>query len=95
MRKHIVSDILKIVQKRTVSEKRGEQTIMRHKLIECRGKKSRQEVAYDLDITRQMLGALERGDRTPSLSLARKISVYYGIPIDVIFFNEHGHKMFP
>ncbi|EAD3084209.1 helix-turn-helix domain-containing protein, partial [Listeria monocytogenes] len=42
----------------------------------------------DLNITPQMLGAIERGDRTPSLKLANKIASYYDVPIEDIFFNH-------
>ncbi len=66
----------------------------RETLIKCRGNRSRPEVAKDLDITPQMLGALERGDRTPSLALAKKISDYYGLSIDEIFFSKNGHSSF-
>ncbi|WP_067730980.1 helix-turn-helix transcriptional regulator [Oceanobacillus damuensis] len=68
---------------------------MRKKLIDCRGKQSRQKVAKELKITPQMLGAIERGDRTPSLHLAKKISDYYGLSIDDIFFTSDGHDSFP
>lgn len=61
---------------------------MRNKLVLLRGEKSRQDVAKDLDITPQMLGAIERGDRTPSLNLANKIANYYNVPIEDIFFNN-------
>lgn len=61
-------------------------------LINCRGKQTRQKVAEDLNITPQMLGMLERGDRTPSLDLANKISDYYGMPIEILFFNQDGNK---
>lgn len=56
-------------------------------LIDLRGKKSRNDVASELSITPQMLGAIERGDRTPSLNLAKKIADYYGKTIDDIFFK--------
>ncbi|HEL9123485.1 TPA: helix-turn-helix domain-containing protein, partial [Listeria monocytogenes] len=45
---------------------------MRNRLIELRKSKTRREVSKDLKITPQMLGAIERGDRTPSLKLANK-----------------------
>ena len=67
----------------------------RKQLIGCRGKESRQVVAEKLSITPQMLGAIERGDRTPSLTLAKKIADYYGLSIDEIFFKKKGHKSFP
>jgi putative transcriptional regulator len=60
---------------------------LRTKLIECRGTRSRQEIADKLGITPQMLGAMERGDRTPSLSLAKRIADFYKAPIDDIFFD--------
>lgn len=69
--------------------------MVRAKLIEYRGKRSRQEVAKDLDITPQMLGAIERGDRNPSLKLAKKIADYYGATVDEIFFNQDRHNMCP
>lgn len=61
----------------------------RKMLIECRGDKSRREVAEELDITPQMLGMIERGDRDPSMKLAKKISEYYKKPIEEIFFNQN------
>lgn len=63
--------------------------------MRLRGEKSRQIVAKDLDITPQMLGAIERGNRTPSLSLAKKIADYYGVSVDDIFFEEQGNDMCP
>lgn len=54
-------------------------------LINLRGDKTRSEVASNLNITPQMLGAIERGDRTPSLNLAKKIANYYGTTIEEIF----------
>ncbi|MFJ3386282.1 helix-turn-helix transcriptional regulator [Lysinibacillus sp. NPDC086135] len=60
-------------------------------LVNLRGVKSRSDVAFDLKITPQMLGAIERGDRTPSLRLAKKIADYYGTTVDEIFFNHLGH----
>lgn len=65
----------------------------RTKLIELRGDKSRVEVAKALKITPQMLGAIERGDRTPSLALAKKIADYYETIVDEIFFNQGRNEM--
>lgn len=65
---------------------------MRKALIVLRKNTSRQVVANDLGISRQMLGAIERGDRTPSLDLANKIAKYYGVPIEYIFFNDKDTK---
>lgn len=60
----------------------------RVQLTSLRGATSRITVAKDLNITPQMLGAIERGDRTPSLKLAKKIADYYGTTVDTIFFNS-------
>ncbi len=61
-------------------------------LVKLRGMKSRKEISETLDITPQMLGAIERGDRNPSLTLAKKISDFYGVSIDDIFFAESRNK---
>ncbi|CEI81253.1 Helix-turn-helix [Oceanobacillus oncorhynchi] len=68
--------------------------MVRHKLIDCRGNKTRQDVSEALEITPQMLGAIERGDRTPSLKLAKRIADYYKLSVDEIFFNQNGHDSF-
>jgi putative transcriptional regulator len=60
---------------------------VRNKLIKLRGEKTITEVAKDLFITRQMLGAIESGSRTPSLDLAKRIADYYKSTVDEIFFN--------
>ncbi|MCM3598662.1 helix-turn-helix transcriptional regulator [Metabacillus idriensis] len=67
----------------------------RKKLIELRGEKSRSVVADELNITPQMLGAIERGDRTPSLPLAKRIADYYKSSVDVIFFTKNRHETCP
>lgn len=65
----------------------------RETLIKLRGEKARSEVAFYLEITPQMLGAIERGDRTPSLYLAKKIADYYNTTVDEIFFGHLGHEL--
>ena len=64
----------------------------RTKLVRLRGKMSRQFVAKKLGITPQMLGMIERGQRNPSLELARKIADFYNETIDEIFFAYDGHN---
>lgn len=56
-------------------------------LFSLRGDKTRIDVASELEITPQMLGSIERGDRTPSLHLAKRIADYYETTVDKIFFN--------
>ena len=67
----------------------------RFRLLELRGNQSRKTIAETLSITPQMLGAIERGDRTPSLALAKKISDLYKVSIDDIFFTQNRNETFP
>lgn len=46
---------------------------------------SRHDLAAALDIHYQTVGYLERGEYSPSLALAFRISEYFGLPIDAIF----------
>ncbi|MGE6601485.1 helix-turn-helix transcriptional regulator [Lysinibacillus fusiformis] len=64
---------------------------MREKLIKLRGDKTLTEVARGLEITRQMLSAIEGGARTPSLELARRIAIYYSTSIEDIFFESESN----
>lgn len=59
----------------------------RNKMIEFRSVQSRIMVAKKLKITPQMLGAIERGNRTPSLELAKRIADLYKTTIDDLFFG--------
>ncbi|KPC75515.1 helix-turn-helix transcriptional regulator [Laceyella sacchari] len=67
---------------------------MRKKLYHLRGNRPRSRVSQELQITPQMLGAVERGDRNPSLKLAKRIADYYGLSIDEIFFGHDGNRLF-
>lgn len=66
----------------------------RIKMIKLRNDQSRIEVAQKLSITPQMLGAIERGDRTPSLELAKKIAELYKTTIDDLFLIKKETKRF-
>ena len=46
---------------------------------------SRHDLAETLGINYQTLGYLERGEYSPSLELAFRISEYFGLPIEAIF----------
>lgn len=59
---------------------------MRDKLIALRGNRKRKEIADSLSITPQMLGAIERGDRNPSLELAVNLAKFYDISLDKLIF---------
>ncbi len=67
----------------------------RDRLRDLRGKRSQAVIAKELGITRQMLGAIETGERTPSLELANKIAVFYGVSIEEVFFNDSSNETQP
>ena len=46
---------------------------------------SRQALAQAVSVNTQTIGFLERGDYTPSLDLAFKISRFFKLPVEAIF----------
>ncbi|SFR03312.1 helix-turn-helix transcriptional regulator [Desulfoscipio geothermicus] len=65
----------------------------REKLIALRNNVPRPEIAKQIGITPQMLGMIERGERTPSLLLAKKISDFYGVSVEDIFFEAQRNDL--
>lgn len=57
------------------------------KLIDLRGKRSREEVAKVLGISVSALSMYENGARIPRDETKKKISIYYGESVEDIFFN--------
>lgn len=49
---------------------------------------SRQTLATEVGVNPQTIGFLERGDYTPSLELAFKISRYFKLPVEAVFSPE-------
>jgi DNA-binding XRE family transcriptional regulator len=49
---------------------------------------SRQDLAAALQVNYQTIGYLERGEYSPSLELAFRISDFFGLPIEAIFARE-------
>ena len=46
---------------------------------------SRRELAGALGVHYQTIGYLERGEYSPSLSLALQIAEYFDVPVEVVF----------
>jgi DNA-binding XRE family transcriptional regulator len=46
---------------------------------------SRQALATEVGVNPQTIGFLERGDYTPSLELAFKISGFFNLPVEAVF----------
>jgi len=49
---------------------------------------SRRELSEALGVHYQTIGYLERGEYSPNLFLALKISDYFEVPIEVVFSTE-------
>jgi putative transcriptional regulator len=49
---------------------------------------SRQDLADAAGINVQTVGFLERGDYSPSLTLALDLSEYFGLPIEAVFSRK-------
>lgn len=70
-----------------------------HRPLLCEIRKSfgtQQDVAKELNISRQYLGMIETGDRNPTAKLMARMENYFGIPSNKlfpdIFFNQKCHK---
>nr|WP_202422936.1 helix-turn-helix transcriptional regulator [Nocardiopsis alba] len=57
---------------------------------------SRRQLAEALGVHYQTVGYLERGEYSPSLHLALRISRYFEVPVEVVFsiepFPRIGHR---
>lgn len=58
--------------------------IFKERLKALRGKRSLQEVAHDLGISRATLGYYENGDRKPDIEVLLKIASYYNVSCDYL-----------
>jgi len=59
---------------------------MAEKLIELRGDKSREQIAVDLGISYSAVVSYEAGERVPRDEMKIKISNYYNLNVEDIFF---------
>ena len=48
---------------------------------------SQQDLAQQLDVSRQSVNAIETGRHEPSLPLAFRIADLFGLPIEAVFIN--------
>lgn len=61
------------------------------KLRELRGDKTQGCVAREIGITRSSLAMYERNERIPRDEVKVKISQYYGISVQDLFFSNYEH----
>lgn len=47
-----------------------------------------EELAKAMEVSRQTIGSIENGRYNPSISLAFKLSRFFGVPIEEIFIYE-------
>ncbi len=67
---------------------------MKNRLEEIRKQKgiTQEELADALEVSRQTIGSLESGRYNPSIILAYKIAIYFGMTIEEIFIYEEDLK---
>lgn len=67
---------------------------MKNRLEELRKKQGikQEELAAELEVSRQTIGSLENGRYNPSIQLAFKIARYFGMSIEDIFIYEEEKK---
>lgn len=67
---------------------------MKNRLEEIRKSRriSQEELAEVLEVSRQTISSLERGRYNPSITLAFKVSRYFGLAIEDIFIYEEEEE---
>ena len=67
---------------------------MKNRLEELRKQRGikQEELAAELEVSRQTIGMLENGRYNPSILLAFKIARYFGVGVEEIFIYEEETK---
>lgn len=70
--------------------RRGEDLPIHNRLQVLRVERgmSRGQLAQEVDVNPQTIGALERGDHYPSLDLAFRLCTVFGLPVEAVFSRE-------
>lgn len=61
------------------------------KLKQLRGKKSQQELADEIGITKSALAMYERDERVPRDEVKVLIARFFGVSIESLFYNQVEH----
>ena len=66
--------------------------VMKNRLEQLRKERNikQEELAAELQVSRQTIGSLENGRYNPSILLAFKIANYFNMKVEDIFINEQG-----
>lgn len=62
------------------------------KMVELRGQRSQRDIAKQLNIPLSTYAMVEAGHRFPRKELQAKLALFYGVTVDVLFFNKNGHE---
>lgn len=65
----------------------------RVRLLRVERDMSRQQLADAVDVNVQTIGALERGDHNPSLSLAFRVCEVFNLPVEAVFSRTEFSPM--
>lgn len=65
---------------------------MADKLIALRGRRTQEEVASEIKISKSALAMYETGKRVPRDATKARIAKYYKKSVPYIFFNEKEHE---
>ena len=66
--------------------------LIAQKMVRLRGDKSREEVAKDIGISVSALQMYENGQRIPRDEIKMKISDYYHVTVQELFFENEPHE---
>ncbi|RVU54591.1 helix-turn-helix transcriptional regulator [Anaerosphaera multitolerans] len=58
------------------------------KMYRARENINQQEMGKMVGVSRQTISAIERGDYSPSVTLALEIAYYFKVPLEEIFYLE-------
>lgn len=74
----------------TIDDENRNNHILRNKIKVCRAEKnlSQKELAKLIDVTRQTVAVIEKGNHPPSLPVALKIACVFGKKLEDIFYYE-------
>jgi len=56
--------------------------------LRARFRLTQQELAEKIEVSRQTIGLIEKGDYAPSITLALKMAKVFQVPVEEIFYLE-------
>lgn len=67
--------------------------IIGKRLLDLRGKKSREEVASQIEISVSALQMYENGQRIPKDGIKIRLADFYQVSVQELFFEPKNHKV--